>query len=170
MSVDSIARGIPKPDLGTQVQKPTSTDRTLDDNIMSMDTFFALFAQQLANQDMSNPMDQNAFMDQMVQMATIQAMSSLTDASTTSYAASLVGKEVTIATLEGDDLKEVVGTVTGCGLYGGQHVLFVNGESYYLSQVMAVGKIPEKKPEDGDEEGGEGEGDSKPEEILPPTE
>lgn len=140
---------------GTQkVTQPTTTKRKPTDNTLTMDSFMKLLAAQLQNQDMMNPMKDNEFMQQMTQMATITAMNTMTDVAVTSYAASLVGKEVTLATItESNDMKEIVGTVTGSGLYGGKQVIFVNGESYYLSSVMAVGKLPPKKEED--EEGKE---------------
>ena len=36
-----------------------------------------------------------------------------------------------------------MGTVTGTGMAGGQQVIFVNGKSYYLSDIMAVGRLPD---------------------------
>ena len=84
-------------------------------------------------------------MNQMVQMATINAMSTLTEASVTSYSASLVGKEVTIGERAGGAVNEIAGTVTGTAVYGGQQVIFVNDKSYYLTDIMAVGKLPAKE-------------------------
>lgn len=127
--------------------------------MLDTDEFFQLLAAQLQNQDVMNPMSQTDMVNQMVQMATIQAMNTMMDVSTTSYAASLVGKEVTIADISDDgSIKEVVGTVTGSGLYGGEQVIFVNDNTYYLTQIMAVGKIPEAKDEGNN--GNEGDGDN----------
>ena len=33
--------------------------------------------------------------------------------------------------------------ITGSGLYQGETVVFVDGKAYSLSQIMAIGKIPE---------------------------
>ena len=75
------------------------------------------------------------------------------------YAASLVGKTVTVGEYgEDGKLQEVVGTVTGTGTYQGVPVIFVDGEMYALSDIMAVGTLPDI-PETPDEpEGGSGEG------------
>ena len=124
-----------------QTQKSKSNTKTT----LDMNDFLSLIVKQLQNQDMTNPMDDAAMMNQMVQMATINAMSTLTEASVTSYSASLVGKEVTIGELVGGEIKEVCGTVTGTAVYGGQQVIFVNDKSYYLTDIMAVGKLPAKE-------------------------
>ena len=60
---------------------------------------------------------------------------------------------------------EKEGVVTGTGLYNGQRVIFIGDETYLLNQIMAVGKLPAKKPEEGDEteKPGEGESVDKPE-------
>lgn len=113
-------------------------------NVLTMNDFLKLMAVQMSNQDMSNPMSESEFMTQMVQMATVQAMTTFTDVATTTYAASLVGKEVTVAEIVDGEIKEVVGTVTAAGLYGGEQVIFVDGKSYKLTSLMAVGKLPEK--------------------------
>lgn len=124
----------------TQTLKTTTTgDSTLD-----IDDFYQLLAAQLQNQDLTNPTDQTDFINQMTQMAVIQAIDTFSDISTTSYAASLVGKDVTIAATKSDgSLNEIYGTVTGTGLYSGEQVIFVNDTSYKLSQIMAIGKLPE---------------------------
>ena len=75
-----------------------------DKNTLSMTGYFQLLATQLQNQDMNNPMDNSELMAQMTQMAMVQSMTSMTEAMKTStavntqtYAASLVGQEVTMA-------------------------------------------------------------------------
>ena len=52
-------------------------------------------------------------MNQLMQMSTIQAMATVTDAATMSYSASLVGRTVTVGEYVNGKLNEVVGTVTG---------------------------------------------------------
>ena len=78
----------------------------------------------------------------------------LTLANVMAYSASLVGQTVTIG-VYGDDgkLTTFEGVVEGTGTYDGQQVIFVNGKSYLLSSIMAVGKLPPPKdpPEGGDE-------------------
>ena len=58
-----------------------------------------------------------------------------------------------------NEIEEVVGTVTGTGTYQGAQVIFVDGEMYPLSNLMAVGTLPEIPEEPGEGgEGGDGDG------------
>lgn len=143
----------------------TQTTATSNNSSLSMDDFWQLLAAQLQYQDMTNPMSNSEMMNQLVQMATMNAMSqvsnaignfatvtnNLSEVTLTTYSTGLIGKEVTIATT--DDSGKVTGkkqgVVTGVDLTGGQYV-YVDGEKYSLTQVMSVGKIPETA-EDGEE-------------------
>ena len=123
---------------------------------------------QLQNQTIDNQADTNDMMNQIIQMTVMQAITSMstqvetltesmTSLSTMTYAASLVGKEVTVGVIEGDGedakLKEISGTVTATGYYDGNPIIFLdNDKSYLLSSIMTVGKLPDKtdtKPEGG---------------------
>lgn len=120
------------------------TSKATGKSTLDMEDFFKLFAAQLQNQDMTNPMDTSEFMNQMIMMSTIQSITDITNVSLISYAASLVGKDVTVAQVgSGGKITEVYGTVTATGMYSGEQVVFVDGKSYKLSSIMAVGKLPE---------------------------
>lgn len=129
-----------------------------DNTTIEMTDFLMLMVAQFQNQSIDSTADTSDMLNQMVQMQMVQALTNMTDATVTMYAGSLVGKEVTIGQYNGDGkLEEIVGTVTGTGVSGGDQVIFVDGKSYYLSDIMAVGRLPEKteeaeKPEDGKEE------------------
>ena len=109
--------------------------------------YLQLMVQQLQNQTMDNTTDTSDMLNQLVQMSVVQMMTTvktsidtLVDANTLTYAASLVGKTVTVGEYgEDGKLQEVVGTVTGTGTYQGVPVIFVDGEMYALSDIMAVG-------------------------------
>lgn len=118
--------------------------KTAGKSYLEMDDFFKLLAAQLQNQDMTSPMDQSEFMNQLTMMSTIKAIDEITNVSVISYAASLVGKDVTIGDIDKDgNVKELYGTVTATGVYAGEQVVFIDGKNYKLSQIMAVGKLPE---------------------------
>lgn len=140
-------------DLTTQTTASASKSMTMND-------FWKLLAAQLQYQDMSNPMSNSEMMEQITQMSTMNTMSSLSSAianfgtvtnnlssvTLTTYSTGLLGKEVTIAITD-DDGKiqdKVKGTVTGVDLTGATSV-YVNGTKYELSQVMAIGDVPETK-------------------------
>lgn len=134
-----------------------------DDNDFGLDftDYLNLMVQQLQNQTIDNTADTSDMLNQMVQMSVVQMMNTvqtglenLTAATTMSYAASLVGKTVTVGVYnEEGKIEEVVGTVQGTGTYENVPVIFIDDEMYPLNSIMAVGTLPEI-PEEG--EGGEG--------------
>ncbi len=116
-----------------------NTKTTLD-----MNDFIKLMAAQLRHQDMNNPLNEAEMMAQMAQMATVQAMTEFSQIAVTNYSASLVGREVSVAGFdENDELQQIIGTVTGAGLYNGKQIVFVGGKSYNLNQIMAIGELPD---------------------------
>ena len=119
---------------------------------MVMDDFLKLMVAQFQNKSIDDTADTTEMMNQMVQMSVIQAITSLTtlisDSTNLSYAASLVGKQVTIGERAGSDpsdIKEILGTVTGTVTLDGRQVIFLDDEEtpYYLTDIMAVGRLPE---------------------------
>ena len=133
---------------------------------MKMEDFLTLMVVQLQNQTIDDTADTGEMLNQLVQMQMVTALSNMTDASIMSYASSLVGKEVTIGYVDGDNkLHEEVLKVIGTGLYDGQQVIFCDdGNMYSLSQIMAVGRLPEIEETDPENPDKEEDGD----EITPP--
>lgn len=137
-----------------------------DDNDFGLDftDYLNLMVQQLQNQTIDNTADTSDMLNQMVQMSVVQMMNTvktglenLTAATTMSYAASLVGKTVTVGVYNEDgEIEEVVGTVQGTGTYQDIPVIFINDEMYPLNSIMAVGTLPEIPDEGEGGEGGEG--------------
>ena len=134
---------------GRNETKESSTELTMND-------FYQLLATQLKYQDADNPMDTSQMMVQMVQTQMITALEKMTTTindlalvNTTSYAASMIGKEVTVAKLGLDgnyNGETVTGTVTSVNL-GTPPTLVVDGETYYLAQLMEVGTKGDQKAE-----------------------
>lgn len=116
---------------------------------LDMTDFLSIMVAEFQNQDPENAASTTDMLNQLVQMSMIQAITNITDAATMLYTSSLVGKEVTVGTYDQDGkLQEIVGTVTGTGTYNGNPVVFVDGVSYSLSSIMAVGKLPEQPKTD----------------------
>lgn len=140
-----------------------------EDTGLQFEDFLQLMVQQLQNQTMDNTADTSEMLNQLVQMSTVEMLSTVKDglealvnASTLNYAASLVGKTVTVGRLDDEGkLEEVVGTVTGTGTYQGISVIFVDGEMYALNDIMAIGELPEllEEPEEPGEGGETGDGE-----------
>lgn len=136
-----------------------------DKTTLDFTDMLSLMIAQFQNQTIDNQADTNDMMNQLTQMTSMQAMNDmvsqmkeLTTANILSYSASLVGQKVTVGVYDDDGkLHEIYGEVEAAGTYDGQQVIFIGGKSYFLSSIMAVGKLPE--PVNKDEETGE---DKKP--------
>lgn len=135
---------------GRWVTAENSTNQNAG-NSLNMNDFLVLMVAMFQNQDIDNAASTSDMMNQMVQMSVVGAITQISnlinDSTVMTYAASLVGKEVTVGQLVNGELKEIVGTVTGTGTLNGQQVIFIGDDSYYLSDIMAVGRLPEKDEE-----------------------
>ena len=144
--------------MGTNLAHP-------EDSGLQFEDFLQLMVSQLQNQTIDNTADTSDMLNQLVQMSTVEmlvsvqeSLEALVSANTLNYAASLVGKTVTVGQYdENGNIQEIVGTVTGTGTYQGTSVIFVDGEMYALNDIMAVGTLP-SLPEQPSEGGESGEG------------
>lgn len=122
----------------------TSTKSSSSSYDLSMEDFLTLMVTELTNQSIDETADTSEMLNQMVMMQMVTALTNMTDASIMSYAASLVGKTVTVGQYNDQGkLEEVVGTVTGTGTMDGEQVIFVNDKYYKMSEIMAVGTLPD---------------------------
>lgn len=133
----------------------TSASTTKSDSTdvygLDMSDFLSLMVAQFTNQTMDSTADTSEMLNQLVQMQMVTALANVTsaletvtDQSIMSYAASLVGKEVTVAGYdENGTYAELVGTVSATGSYGGEQVIFINDEMFYMTQIIAVGRLPD---------------------------
>ena len=122
---------------------------------LDMTGFLQLMLAQFQNQSIDDTADTSEMLNQMVQMQMIDAIVNMTDATVMSYAASLVGKEVTVGTYDQNGkLQETVGVITATGTMNGEQVIFIGDECFYMNQILAIGRLPEEKdpPEDGGED------------------
>ncbi len=145
-----------------------------DNTTLDMDDFYTLMAAEMQYQDVLNPESNTAeMMNQMVQMSMINAMQDMMTMSMTTYAGSLMGKEVIIADTTTGKMETVYGVVEGVNLYNGTPTIIVNGKEYSMSQIMGLGKAPETtKPDDTTKPGETTKPDdtTKPEDTTkPPT-
>ncbi len=115
---------------------------------LDMDGFLQLMVAMLQNQTMDNAASTSDMMNQMVQMSVVQAITDIStlvsDSTSLTYAASLVGKEVTLGKFDANGkLHESYGTVSATGVLNGEQVIFVGDDCYKLSDVLAIGRLPE---------------------------
>lgn len=148
-------------------QKVQTTNPKAGSSGLSLDDFLQLVVAQFQNQDPENAASTTDMMNMLVQMSVVQALATVTDAATMLYSSSLVGKEVTVGQIKDGKLEEIVGTVTATGTYGGEQVIFLDGVSYKISDIMAVGRLPEK-PVDPDKPVDPPDPEA-PDQTLPPA-
>lgn len=148
------------PTINRTEEKEKLEQKLKDKGTLDFTDMLGLMVAQFQNQTIDNQASTSDMMNQLVQMSSMQAMTEmssqmkeLTLANVMAYSASLVGQTVTIG-VYGDDgkLTTFEGVVEGTGTYDGQQVIFVNGKSYLLSSIMAVGKLPPPKDPDGGDE------------------
>lgn len=141
-----------------------STSRELQSEIdLQMTDWLTLLVAQLQNQTMDNQVDTNEMMGQLAQYAQIQAIQDMVSMqedlysmSYSSYAASLIGKEVTAAAIETvtnstgttEELVTTKGVVTGVTLFEGEPYVYIGEKQFALSQIMIVGSVEEEKTEE----------------------
>ncbi len=130
----------------------TTTSNTSKSAVSSQD-FLKLLSAQMANQDVMNPTDNTQYISQLAQFSSLQAMTelsqsgksqldaieTLTQISYAQYGASLVGKNVTVASYdENGKYVEAQGVVTNTNFASGNCTVTVNDKKYDLSSVMEV--------------------------------
>ena len=121
---------------------------------LDMQDFLTLMVTELQHQSIDATADTSEMLNQMVMMQMVSALTNMTDVSIMTYAASLVGKTVTVGQYDNEgQLQEIVGEVTGTGTMGGQQVVFVGDKYYYMSEIMAVGTLPASDKEKAEESG-----------------
>ena len=108
---------------------------------LSIETFFTLLMAEMSNQDPLEPTSNTEFLSQLANFTALQNSSNTLYYNTVSYAASLAGKTVTVATAKanGKGLDIVTGVVEGVDISDGTNIeITVNGKRYALSSVMNV--------------------------------
>jgi len=112
---------------------------------LGMNDFIRLLVAQLQNQDMLNPMDNTEFIAQMATFSTLTAINNMAEQSFTTYAVSLLGKEVTAAEINPltGRLETVEGTVTSISLFESSGPrIYIGDRSFSLQSIMNVGRLP----------------------------
>lgn len=136
-------------------EKATYSAKSNDKNTLSIESYFKLLSAQLANQDMTSPMDNSEMMAQMTQMAMVQSLGTMTTnmkqemaLTKTSYLAGLIGKEVSAKVPEAeqkanpDAPKEKSGVIASVNLTGDEPSFRLEGDvtDYPLESLLMVRK------------------------------
>ena len=131
------------------------------DKAVSMEDFLTLMVAQLKNQDFMNPVDDTQYVTQLAQISTMQQMEEMAYNAKSTYVTSLVGKTVTAAKfMVAGDLKKTEGVVNKVSLLDGKFVIYVEGESYGMDEIMEIRtEAPEKDGTEPRDSEGSGDGD-----------
>jgi flagellar basal-body rod modification protein FlgD len=130
-------------DTGTSTTVTHTSSTKTDNTSLDMTDFLQLMVAQFQNQTIDDTADTSDMLNQLVSMQMITALTEITEATTTMYAGSLVGKEVTIGQYDSSGtLHEYTGTVTGTGYSNGSPIIFVGDQTYSLSDILAIGQLP----------------------------
>lgn len=115
-----------------------------EDELISVDSFLQLM---IAEMTSTNPFSDESgggsnttdYITQLAQITTMQQMKQLAYYSKGNYAMSLVGKDVTAASMAiGGNTNKVTGTVEKVSFVDEDFLVYVDGKGYSLSQIMSV--------------------------------
>lgn len=134
-----------------------------DRSTLDLNDYLKLMVAMFQNQSMDNTADIGDMMNNMVQMSVVQAISSISsliqESTALNYAASLVGKEVTVGIVNNGQLTEIEGYVAATGTYNGQQVIFMRDkagnpiEGYVpITSIMAIGWLSKTASAGGTED------------------
>ena len=134
-------------------EKATYSAKSNDKNTLSIESYVKLLSAQLANQDMTSPMDNSEMMAQMTQMAMVQSLGTMTTnmkqemaLTKTSYLAGLIGKDVSAKVPEAEQKanpnapKEKSGVIASVNLTGDEPSFRLQGDvtDYPLESLLMV--------------------------------
>lgn len=120
----------------------TAAASTKKSSSMDMQGFLKLMAAQMQNQSLTSQTDDSQYITEMTLFTAIQAMNTQTAESNKQYAASLVGSDVLIKTIDKTtgNAKEITGTVSKAvfNTSSSDSTIEVGGQTYSLSDVAEV--------------------------------
>lgn len=117
----------------------SGSDTKTGNSSLTTQDFLQLLAAQLANQDPSNPTDSTQFISQMAQFSSLQAMDQLSQTMNQQYGASLVGKKVTVTSVDTRGRKVTSqGIVSSMKHSSTGDTIMVNGKEFKLTDVTQV--------------------------------
>ena len=112
--------------------------------------FLSLMVEQMKNQDFSNPTDNSEYIAQLAQFNSLQQMQQMTYYTNASFAASLVGKTVTMASVnKNGEMEQVTDVVSAVKMNGQTFEIIVDGKTFTTSNLMEIvtEKSETEKPE-----------------------
>ncbi|MDE6596397.1 MAG: hypothetical protein K2K44_10360 [Oscillospiraceae bacterium] len=116
-----------------QVQNQDS-DETFSNGSLDFDGYLKLLVSQMSNQDFNDPMSDADLLNQMAQYSMLEGIKDMTQQTAISYAASLVGKVVTVS----DGQYYHTGIVNSISVEKGKPYVMVDGQSFKSSEITDI--------------------------------
>lgn len=106
---------------------------------LGIDDFFKLLSAQLQNQNMFEPTNDTEFISQMAQFSSLQQMQNLYTAFESTFAVSLIDKEVKVSVKNDLGFTEVItGKVDKVLMQNGKSLLSIDGMTFETASVIEV--------------------------------
>lgn len=140
MSVSSTDfMGISSAGAGTSGSVREAAEKSKENSEISMTDFFQLLSAQMQNQTMYDSVDTGEYMSQLVQYTTLAQIQELNASAATSYAVSMIGKQVSLLS-EDESGNEILvsGAVEGVAFEDGTPYICVGGGFYETSEILSV--------------------------------
>lgn len=120
-------------------EKYKSKFKDSTEKMVSSDTFLSLLVAEMTNQDPMEPTSNTEFVTQMAQFTSLQYSKDSATYSMSNYASSLVGKTVTASKMDGSKQVTKTGVVESVMKSGKTYMIKVDGVSFDISNVTAIG-------------------------------
>ena len=114
----------------------SSTTKTSQD--LGKDDFLNLLVTQLKYQDPMSPMEDKEFISQMAQFTSLEQMKNMNNSVQITQATSFIGKQVTWADSQGNEVKGIVKSVK---IVNGEARVIVGNETLELKQILSVSEV-----------------------------
>lgn len=117
----------------------SASSRNVSNSTLDTNDFLNLLVAQLTHQDAMNPMEDTEFISQMAQFTSLQATQTMTELIYAQYGASMVGKNVIVASYDNNgNYTQDQGVVQSVQFSDGDCTVTVNDRSYSMSSIMEV--------------------------------
>lgn len=117
----------------------SASSRNVSNSTLDTNDFLNLLVAQLTHQDAMNPMEDTEFISQMAQFTSLQATQTMTELIYAQYGASMVGKNVIVASYDNNgNYTQDQGVVQSVQFLDGDCTVTVNDRSYSMSSIMEV--------------------------------
>lgn len=123
--------------VGGYVQtKNQDSDDAFSNGSLDFDGYLQLLVAQMSNQDFNDPMSDSDLLNQMAQYSMLEGIKDMTQQTAISYAASLVGKVVTVT--DSDGLYYHTGVISSISIEDGKPSVMIDGQAFKSSDITDI--------------------------------